>query len=1114
MKFNSDVKTSKVFCKNLTNSSTNFNISRSIVIPKVQARSLMVDKVLAATIDIEKVTSQINSVANRVTKGEENVKIGIEKVLSDVAEKFGLQPAFYEYTFVDGGRADALYGKLIIEYEDLDSLQNKTKREHAIKQLKEYITKHSISKEDYRKHLGVAIDGKNILFVRYNEQINDWKEGKPLPINKETIGRLLEALRGLKRKPLDVDEMLHDFDPNSPIAKKIVQDLYKTPLRNNRSKVLFDDWKRVFNQAIAYSSDKTKGLELTYGISSGKIDYEKLVFSIHTYYAFLMKIVAADVVALYGQGRFIRSYFYELFIAQAEGKLKEKLEEIETGKFFRDFMNIENFMEADYFSWYIDEWNDVISDDLSTMINTLSNYEVATTDLKPEKVRDLFKRLYQNLMPKEIRRDMGEYYTPDWLAEIVLDEMGFTISTFEKIKSDNDFLPSTLRLLDPACGSGTFLVLAIKRLKEYADEHFVDTRSVIRHILRNVVGFDLNPLAVIASRTNYLLALGDLLREVGTTAEIPVFLADSIMVERHSTLTGDSYVLHTVVGDFEIPTSLSETETLSQILELISRCVNINCKPPEFDLSLKKEISKLTDTEQYLVNNLYKKFKVLEDEGKNRIWTGIIKNSFAPLHQGKFEYVVGNPPWIKWDNLPSDYRERTALLWKEYGLVKGSTIGKFKKDLAMLFVSTSYNQYLSDAGVMGFLMPFTLVKTQAGAGFRNFLANKCNVKIIHEMVDLAPFENAINRPSILILKKGKTNFPIECISWYKSQKGELSYNLSVEEVNGLTKQRKMVLEPIQGKHRPDSPWLIIDSKLVGNIAKIRGSSPYQAYSGVDTGLDSAFCIEIISKLPSCISIKNLHDVGKNKLDQIETVVEEKSIFRLIRGRDVKKWSVKPSGHILLLHDPKSGKRLDETEAKTSFPKTYSYFLKFKQNLENRGTHKLMGKGFPFYSAYKIGEYTFAPYKVVWKRIAGKISGKGEFSAAVITPSEDNEFGSQIAVPANTLLFIPFKSEEEAYFVCGILNCSAVRLIIAGYTIETEIPTNIPEYVKIPKYNSSNPLHLQIVELCKEAHKLTAKDNLKNVAKIQDELDELSIEIYGFKKSEMPLIQKALELIHD
>src|SRR5205823_3701686 len=128
-------------------------------------------------------------------------------------------------------------------------------------------------------------------------------------------------------------------------------------------------------------------------------------------------------------------------------------------------------------------------------------------------------KLYQQLFPKSVRHDLGEYYTPDWLAEHVLNELEYS--------GDPD-----QRILDPACGSGTFLVMAINRIRSWYETNRekcrYDEGELCKKILANVIGFDLNPLAVMAARTNYLIAIRDLVGHVNKV-EIPIYLCDSIM---------------------------------------------------------------------------------------------------------------------------------------------------------------------------------------------------------------------------------------------------------------------------------------------------------------------------------------------------------------------------------------------------------------------------------------------------------------------------------------------------------------------------------------------------------------------------------------------------------
>ncbi|MCM8819287.1 MAG: SAM-dependent DNA methyltransferase, partial [Candidatus Omnitrophica bacterium] len=106
------------------------------------------------------------------------------------------------------------------------------------------------------------------------------------------------------------------------------------------------------------------------------------------------------------------------------------------------------------------------------------------------------------------------------------------------------------RFLDPACGSGTFLVLAIQRaIKHGREKEKMPDLEIAKRIVSNIWGFDLNPLAVIAARTNYLFALGDLVNEL-ERVEIPIYLCDSVLTPTRTTgnLFGEFLEVSTSVG--------------------------------------------------------------------------------------------------------------------------------------------------------------------------------------------------------------------------------------------------------------------------------------------------------------------------------------------------------------------------------------------------------------------------------------------------------------------------------------------------------------------------------------------------------------------------------------
>ncbi|MCL4402256.1 MAG: N-6 DNA methylase, partial [Acidobacteria bacterium] len=125
--------------------------------------------------------------------------------------------------------------------------------------------------------------------------------------------------------------------------------------------------------------------------------------------------------------------------------------------------------------------------------------------------QDFLKPLYYDLFPRELRHGLGEYYTPDWLVEHVLDQLGY------------DGNPER-RILDPACGSGAFLLGAIRRLRRWHEAHPpIDEGEFRRRILASVIGCDINPLAVLAAKANYRLATG------AGAEDIPVHLRDTIL---------------------------------------------------------------------------------------------------------------------------------------------------------------------------------------------------------------------------------------------------------------------------------------------------------------------------------------------------------------------------------------------------------------------------------------------------------------------------------------------------------------------------------------------------------------------------------------------------------
>jgi len=1098
-------------------------------------------------IDVDKVLVGLKHAAATATN-EEELRIKVSGILeSEVISKLGIPSGRHEkYTFVSGGRIDALYGHVVIEYKAPGKLLREPDVARAKEQLIGYVKEESEVEDRFKLFLGVILADR-IGFVRYDEKSKDWLLRGPYDLNRETVLRLVEAIRGLRRKKLAVDELLKDFGPKSDTAVSMVNVFYGKVMSSKSLKVeaLFNDWKRLFSQVCAYSPEKLKGLEAEYGLS-GKVDYSALLFAIHTYYALVMKLLAAEVAYLFGAGKWLKSYVAELEDANMKGLevFKRALEDLESGGVFRKFLNITNFIEGDYFSWYLEELDQETANRIADLAKRLADYEPATPILEPEYTRDLLKRLYQNLVPKKIRHDLGEYYTPDWLAEFLLNEVGLTVESFENIaQRDNDLTEAlNLRILDPACGSGTFLVLTMKRFREYAEGHYLKD-VLVNYLLKNVAGFDLNPLAVLASRTNYLLAIADLLTYAKGPIEIPIYLADSLLVETRATLTGVSYIIRTYVGVFELPKSVVDKGLLGKLLEAVDRYVRLRYKCEEFKQVIKEEL-RLGEDELRLIAELYKSFLQLEKDGKNHVWTSIIRNAFAPLtivgSYGKFDYVVGNPPWVLWDNLPSDYRDSTKSLWQGYGLFTLSGLaarhGGGKKDVSVLFTYTCLDKYLKDQGIFGFLITQAVFKTKgAGEGFRRFRVKSATLKVgkVHDFVAVKPFEGANNRTaSIFLEKNGKTSYPITYILW--RPKETVGQTDSLEEAMKKTERIEMLGKPSDEKN-PLSPWLTLPEKALHAVQKARGKSHYRCYTGFYSGGTNAvywFRVmsvegekettietpphlrklfdEKVSRL-RFVHVENITEGMKKKIETVRTVLEDFFVYPMIKSQHMKKWGINGYIYTLLVQDPVKRMGYDERWVKVNFPKTYSYLKGFEKLLLSRAAYKkYMATGrAPFYTMYDIGEYTYAPYKVVWNQMGE------ELDACVVHKVEDKFLGAKLVLPEHVLGFITADNEDEAHFVCAVLNSSIADLIlrsIAGGTKSFGTPKMIEDVIRIPKYDKSSKAHRILVALSKRAHQLASENNASELSKTEEEVDETIARLYGLTDEELKEIKNCLRLL--
>ena len=233
-------------------------------------------------------------------------------------------------------------------------------------------------------------------------------------------------------------------------------------------------------------------LSLVYGSAIG----DDALFFQHTYLTIVAKTMATLVLGMEA--------------LDAAGLLRWKALSEDAG--------IYGVVESDFFDWI------VLAGGGAEVVNRISA-QVARFRLRDIK-HDVLKVLYESLIDPDQRHDLGEYYTPDWLAQWVCER------AIER--------PLEQRVLDPSCGSGTFLFHAVRRFLAAADAAGTDRREALLRCTSQILGIDVHPVAVINARVTYLLAIGDEWLKDRSSVNIPVYLGDSLQWNTDQILVGQT----------------------------------------------------------------------------------------------------------------------------------------------------------------------------------------------------------------------------------------------------------------------------------------------------------------------------------------------------------------------------------------------------------------------------------------------------------------------------------------------------------------------------------------------------------------------------------------------
>ena len=382
------------------------------------------------------------------------------------------------------------------------------------------------------------------------------------------------------------------------------------------------------------------------------------------------------------------------------------------GKYFQK-KNIQNLVDYDYFGWLNeDPFVKMIVESAKKIQRLLCSY-----DFKIIHDEDLFGALLAQLSNREHRLLLGQDFTPHWVARNMVE---YAVNRINE----------NPRILDMCCGSGVFLIEAIRQVrKKHAinvDNYNLDKDDMV---FTCVMGFDIDPLAVMLARVNWVMAMRDLFPLHVGQITIPVYHADSLFVatpitHKMPSESDESIEMQFDGNKIELPSNLvtpSRRRSFDAFMSICYKFAMKRAEQTEGELTEQQLDSLFTyietesnytlsskerNLEKIAAYSLILQLEELQRQGRNGIWYFILNNSYKPgLVANQFNCIVSNPPWLAMSKLADNPYKKSLQEKTERLGIKPRGASHLHMELATTFLLSSIDKYLMEDALWLCVMP-------------------------------------------------------------------------------------------------------------------------------------------------------------------------------------------------------------------------------------------------------------------------------------------------------------------------------------------------------------------------------------------------------------------------
>lgn len=939
-----------------------------------------------------------------------------------------LQEVVLEAQVKGGRRIDIETGSTILEVKR--DLQKARALEQASAQLSGYL--HERERELARRFSGLVTDGQ--LWICYASAGDTLREVARIELAPKQpvepfvvwLDGVLATARDLKPTPHEVELRLGHASSAHQIDRASLMALYERHRDDPGVQMKRKLWARLLTTALGtqFSDDDELFIEHTLLVNSAEIIAHAVVG---------LDMTDVSPISLLSGATFTEH-------------------------------GITGVVEPDFFDWVVEvDGGDAF---IRTLARRLGRFAWNTVE------HDVLKVLYESVITPQTRKQLGEYYTPDWLAE--------------KLVADTVDAPLEQRVLDPSCGSGTFVFHAVRRYLDAATAVGCRLPDALVGVTQHVFGMDLHPVAVTLARVTYLLAIGRerLAHPERGPINVPVYLGDSMQWQQRSLelITPGQIVVQTdeelrlFASELRFPdVLLADSTTFDQLVEELATQACARA-PGSAVPSIDGVLRRFAVAPEH-VDTLEATFAVmcgLHDQGRNHIWGYYVRNLARPAYlaraANRVDVLIGNPPWLAYRHMPKGLQEQFRSMSEVRGLWQGAKVATHQ-DLSSLFAARSIQLYLHVGGRFAFVVPNAALDRSHFSGFRSGRFDD-DTEIVHVAFE-QPWDLRRLRPhffprgsAVVFGRRAKQSKAMP-------DKGEVWTGRIPTQVESWSE-----LEP--QLERTTSSLTIFDE------AK---ASAYKDYfrQGATFVPRMLFLVERRDPGPLGMpkgralirSVRtNLEKPPWRDLSALEGAMETEFIMPVFLGEHVLPHRIaQPAEGVIpwdfgkkRLFQPDGDSRLD----------SYKYLAKWWRLADatwtkHRSSERLSLVGQLDYHNKLTAQYPIAPIRVVYAA-----SGMHLCAARI---------QNHRALMAHSLYWCRVHTVEEARYLCAILNAVCVTELVRPYMSYGKDERHIDKHVwklPIPLFDANKRAHMKLAEQAAEVEAAVAAleldDNLHFAAR--------------------------------